>query len=126
MAFSATKDFPGTLLIDTLESIGVRFGKELNAYTSFDETVYTLPIPSNNLDLGMNILSNWAMGINFTEENVNRERGVILEEMRLGKGMRTRLQGQYLPILFNGSPYCNRLPIVTEDLIKNFRKEELH
>ncbi|MEG1585721.1 MAG: insulinase family protein [Bacteroidales bacterium] len=125
MAFSGTRDFPGKLLIDTLQSIGVSFGKELNAYTSFDETVYYLPIPSDHLSLGMQILANWAFYLTLTEESIDRERGVILEEMRLGKGSRTRLQEQYMPVLFKGSPYAYQFPIGTQEVIQNFQPEEL-
>lgn len=119
LAFSGTRDFPGLKLIDTLEGVGVRFGKELNAYTSFDETVYMLPIASENVDLGLNILVNWAHYFALTEEAIDRERGVILEEMRLGNDSRMRLQSQYMPVQFGGSPYPNRLPIGIEDVVKN-------
>lgn len=125
MAFSGTRDFPGSLLIDTLQSIGVRFGKELNAYTSFDETVFYLPIPRDKVDLGMRIASNWALHLNLTEKAIDRERNVILEEMRLGVNSRTRLQEQYLPVLFGGSPYPLRLPIGTADVVANFKYNEL-
>lgn len=125
MAFSGTRDFPGSLLIDTLQSIGVKFGKELNAYTSFDETVFYLPIPSAKIDLGMRIVSNWARHLNLTEKVIDRERNVILEEMRLGVNSRTRLQNQYLPVLFDGSPYPVRLPIGTAEVIGHFKYDEL-
>ena len=119
LAFSGTRDFPGLKLIDTLQNVGVRFGKELNAYTSFDETVYMLPIASENVDLGLNILANWAFHFALTEHAIDRERGVVLEEMRLGNDSRMRLQSQYMPIMFEGTPYPNRLPIGLEDIVKN-------
>ncbi|MDO5570446.1 MAG: insulinase family protein [Bacteroidales bacterium] len=125
MAFSGTKDFPGSLLIDTLQSVGVRFGKELNAYTSFDETVFYLPISSDKVDLGMRIVSNWAFHLNLADKTIDRERNVILEEMRLGSSSRTRLQNQYLPVIFDGSPYPNRLPIGTAEVIAGFEYNAL-
>ncbi len=119
LAFSGTRDFPGLQLIDTLESVGVRFGKELNAYTSFDETVYMLPIAVENVDLGLNILANWAYHFALTDQAIDRERGVIIEEMRMGNDAGMRLQAQYMPVIFGGSPYPVRLPIGKEEVIKN-------
>ncbi|WP_125042498.1 M16 family metallopeptidase [Bacteroides faecalis] len=120
MSFTGTSSFPGTELVNKLEGIGVHLGRELNAATFFEETVYYLPIPVEHLDLGLHILQEWAMNLALTEKAIDRERGVIIEELRLGKGASTRIREQYLPILFKGSDYPKRLPIGKEEVIANF------
>ena len=89
MNFNGTKHFKKNELVDYLQSIGVKFGADLNAYTSFDETVYILPIPSDEpekLDKGFQILEDWAHNALLDHEEIDKERGVVLEEYRLGKG----------------------------------------
>lgn len=120
MSFTGTSSFPGTELVNKLEGIGVHLGRELNAATFFEETVYYLPIPVEHLDLGLHILQEWAMNLALTEKAIDRERGVIIEELRLGKGASTRIREQYLPVLFKGSDYPRRLPIGKEEVIANF------
>jgi zinc protease len=122
MAFNGTRDFPKNQLIDYLEKSGVRFGADLNASTTFDETVYELPIPTDTtavFEKGFDILANWAGYVTFDPAELDRERGVVLEEERLrGKNAQERLQHQILPVLLNNSRYALRLPIGKEDIIK--------
>lgn len=122
MAFNGTRDFPKTALVDYLQKSGVKFGADLNAATSFDETVYQLPIPTDTASVfekGFDILANWAGYVAFDPSELNRERGVILEEARLrGKNAQERLQKQVYPVIFNNSRYAIRIPIGKEDIIK--------
>ncbi|HXI01329.1 MAG TPA: insulinase family protein [Sphingobacteriaceae bacterium] len=128
MGFNGTKNYPKNDLVNYLQKTGVRFGADLNAYTSFDETVYQLPIPSDDPEIlknGLQIMRDWAQDASLTDEEINKERGVVLEEKRLGKGAQQRMQEKYLPLLFNNSRYSNRLPIGTEDVLKNFTPQTL-
>lgn len=123
MSFNGTKNFPKNDLVNYLQKTGVRFGADLNAYTSFDETVYQLPIPSDDPEVlknGLQIMRDWAQGATLDPAEIDKERGVVLEEKRLGKGAQQRLQDKYLPMIFNNSRYSNRLPIGTEEVLKNF------
>lgn len=124
MNFNGTKNFPKNELVGFLQSIGVEFGADLNAYTSFDETVYILPIPTDkpgNLEKGFQILEDWAHNALMTDADIDNERGVVLEESRSGKGADDRMMQQYLPRLFAGSQYAHRLPIGKDDILKNFK-----
>jgi zinc protease len=129
MAFNGTRDFPKNSLIDYLQKAGVKFGADINAYTSFDETVYQLPIPTDTaglLEKGLDILLNWAGYVSFDKEEVDAERGVILEEARLrGKNAQERMQNQALPVLFNHSRYAERIPIGKEEILKTFSLETI-
>ena len=124
MAFNGTRDFPKNALVNYLQKSGVRFGADLNAYTSFDETVYQLPVPTDSAAVfqkGFNILANWAGYITFDAAEIDKERGVVLEEERLrGRNAQERLSQQTLPVLLNNSRYASRLPIGKQDVIKNF------
>lgn len=128
MKFNGTKNFPKNDLVNYLQKTGVRFGADLNAYTSFDETVYQLPIPSDDPEIlknGIQIMRDWAYGATLDPVEIDKERGVVLEEKRLGKGAQQRMQDKYLPMIFNNSRYSNRLPIGTEDVLKNFKPETI-
>ncbi len=128
MGFNGTKNYPKNELVNYLQKSGVKFGADLNAYTSFDETVYQLPIPTDDEDVlknGFQIMRDWAQDVTFDPAEINKERGVVLEEKRLGKGARERMQNKYLPIIFNNSRYSNRLPIGTEEVLKNFKTETI-
>lgn len=128
MAFNGTKHFKKNQLINFLEHAGVRFGAHINAYTGFNETVYKLSLPTDSLDVftkGFQILEDWAQYISFDREQVDKERGVIIEERRLRLGAQQRIQKQTLPVLFNGSRYPERLPIGQLDVLKNFDYEQL-
>ncbi|MGX5688297.1 M16 family metallopeptidase [Arcticibacter tournemirensis] len=128
MSFNGTKNFPKNELVNYLQKSGVRFGADLNAYTSFDETVYQLPLPTDDPELfknGMQIMRDWAQDALLDPSEIDKERGVILEEKRLGKGAQERMQNKYLPMLFNNSRYAKRLPIGTEEVLKNFKPEAI-
>ncbi len=123
MAFNGSRHFKKHQLISYLQSIGIKFGADLNAYTSFDETVYILPIPTDkkqNLETGMLVLEDWAHGLSMNHADIDAERNIILEEARLGKGADDRMNKQLYPALFNGSRYAERLPIGKEDIISHF------
>lgn len=128
MLFNGTKHFPKNELVNYLQSIGVEFGADLNAYTSFDETVYMLPVPTDNpknIETGFQILQDWAQGALMTDKDINEERKVILEESRLGKGAEDRMQKKFLPKLLGDSRYGYRLPIGKDQLLKTFKPEVL-
>ena len=128
MSFNGTKNFPKGELVNYLQKSGVRFGADLNAYTSFDETVYQLPIPSDNPDIlkhGIQIMRDWAHEAILSPDEINKERGVILEEKRLGKGAGERMRRKFLPLLLNQSRYANRLPIGTDEVLNDFKPETL-
>jgi zinc protease len=124
MAFNGTRDFPKNALVDYLQKSGVKFGADLNASTSFDETVYQLPLPTDSaavFEKGFNILANWAGYVTFDQAEIDKERGVVLEEARVrGKNAQERLSLQTLPVLLNNSRYASRLPIGKEEILKNF------
>ena len=120
-AFNGTVHFQKNDLISYLQSIGVRFGADLNANTNFDETVYILPVPTDTakiLDQAFTILEDFAHGQTFDSTEVVNERGVVLEEWRGGRGSGERLLQQWLPVAFKGSRYALRLPIGTDTSIK--------
>src|SRR5678816_2460684 len=100
-----------------------RFGADLNASTSFDETVYILPISSDDphiVEEGFTVLEDWAGNNLLDKTEIDKERGVVLEESRLSKGAQERMRRQYLPRLFNGSKYAERLPIGKDSILKTF------
>lgn len=129
MAFNGTRDFPKNELVNYLQKSGVKFGADLNAYTSFDQTVYELPLPTDSakvFEKGFDILANWAGYQTFDPTEINDERGVVLEEARLrGKNAQERLQNQVLPVLLNNSRYAQRIPIGKEDILKTFKPETI-
>lgn len=128
MNFNGSAHFPKNELVNYLQSIGVKFGADLNAYTSFDETVYILPIPSDNpekVEKGFTILEDWAAHALLDTTEINKERGVVLEELRLGKGAMERMGKKFIPVLLNGSRYSERLPIGKDSIIQNFKPEAL-
>ncbi len=128
MNFNGTENFKKNDLVDYLQSIGVKFGADLNAYTSFDETVYILPIPSDDpekLEKGFQILEDWAHLATLEDTAIDDERGVVLEEYRLGLGAEKRMMRDYLPKLMHGSQYADRLPIGTKEVLENFTYEDL-
>jgi zinc protease len=123
MAFNGTANFPKQALIDYLEGIGMRFGPEVNAYTSFDETVYMLTVPTDSAEVlatGFQVLRDWATALLLDPEEVELERGVVLEEWRLGRGASARMRDRQLPVIFHGSRYADRLPIGTRPSLESF------
>jgi len=128
MAFNGTKNFKKHEIIDYLESIGMQFGPEINAYTSFDQTVYMLQVPTDSLELvkkGFEILEDWAFNIAFENEEIDKERGVVIEEWRLGQGAQSRMQDKQFPIIFKDSKYAERLPIGKKEILETFEHETL-
>lgn len=128
MAFNGTKHFQKQELVDYLESIGMKFGAELNAYTSFEETVYMLNLPTDNdtvLKKGFQVLDDWASNVSYDEEEIDKERGVVHEEWRGGRGAGQRIRDTFLPVLFYDSKYGQRLPIGLMDVVDNCSYETL-
>ena len=128
MAFNGTVHFEKQELINYLESVGMRFGPDLNAYTSFDETVYMLQVPTDSLEIlekAFLILSDWAHGISMTSEEIDKERGVVREEWRLGQGAGKRMMDKQFPVLLHNSHYANRLPIGQKAVLDTFQHEAL-
>jgi len=128
MAFNGTKNFKKNELINYLESIGIKFGPELNAYTSFDQTVYMLTVPTDSVEIlskGFLVLEDWAHNLAFDSTEIDKERGVITEEWRLGRGAQMRMLDKQLPILFKGSKYADRLPIGKKEIIESFDHKTL-
>ena len=128
MAFNGSTHFKKHELISYLQSIGLKFGADLNAYTSFNETVYTLPLPTDKreaVEKGFLVLQDWAQGIAFNDPDIDSERGIVLEELRLGKGAQDRMNKVLFPKIFSGSKYADRLPIGTEDNLKGFKYETI-
>ena len=122
MDFNGTKNFPKNELVNFLEKNGIQFGADLNAYTSFDETVYMLPVPTDTLaklEKFMSVLSDWAGYATLEGSEIDKERGVVLEESRLRKGAQSRIQEKLLPVIFRGSRYAQRLPIGLDSIIQN-------
>ncbi|MFM9900459.1 MAG: M16 family metallopeptidase [Polaromonas sp.] len=117
MAFNGSTHFKKHELVSYLQSIGLKFGADLNAYTSFNETVYILPLPTDQreaVEKGFLVLADWAGGVRFADADIDLERGIVLEELRLGKGAQDRMNKVLLPQILGGSRYADRLPIGTQ------------
>jgi len=124
MGFNGTLQFPGNELIDALQKEGITFGRDNNAYTAFDQTVYNLTLPTDNpelFNLGLKVLGGWASGMLMTDSQIDDERGVIIEEWRGGLGADDRMRQKVWPIVLKGSKYADRLPIGTVDNLKTFK-----
>lgn len=128
MAFNGTENFEKQELVDYLESIGMAFGPSVNAYTSFDETVYMLQVPTDSAEVmatAFQILEDWAHGLTLDPAEVDQERDVVVEEWRLGRGAAARISDQQLPVMFEGSRYSQRLPIGDPEVLRSFPQEEI-
>lgn len=128
LAFNGTEHFEKNSIVDFFEKIGMNFGADLNAYTSFDETVYQLEVPADNpeyLEKALLILKDWACGITFEEEEIDKERGVINEEWRLRRGIQGRILDSYIPFVFKNSRYEERLPIGDMNVIQNIKRNRI-
>jgi len=129
MAFNGTARFPGKSLLSTLEKHGVAFGQDINAGTNFDETVYNLsdvPVDKPGLiDTCLMILADWSDFITLDENEINKERGVIIEEWRTRRSAQWRMMTKMLPVLFEGSMYAERDIIGDTAVLKNFLPETL-
>lgn len=127
MAFNGTENFEKLELVNFLERVGMRFGSHLNAYTSFDETVYMLEVPADDEEViatAFQVLRDWMQGIQFDPEEIDKERGVVIEEWRSGRGAQGRLNDKQLPVIFYGSRYAERLPIGKVEIIENIPREQ--
>lgn len=128
MAFNGTKNFPKHEIISFIESLGMRFGADINAYTSFDETVYMLQVPTDKPETmarAMLILEDWAHNITFDPAEIDKERGVVMEEWRSRRGAGARMQDKIFPIMLKGSRYAERLPIGKPEVIQGSKPERL-
>lgn len=128
MNFNGTKTFPKNELIDFLQKTGVRFGADINAYTSFDETVYMLQLPTDDsvlIEKGYQVIEDWAHNALLDDKEIDKERGIIVEEWRLGLGAQDRMMKKFFPIIFKNSRYANRLPIGKVEIIENFKHDVL-
>ena len=128
MAFNGTRNFEKTELLDYLQSIGMRFGPDVNAYTSFDETVYMLEVPTDDpeiLDTALLVLEDWASGVSLEDEEIERERGVVVEEWRGDRGAGARQRDAEIPYRFHGSRYAERLPIGDPEILREAPPERL-
>jgi zinc protease len=128
MAFNGTSHFPKHDVVAFLESLGMRFGADVNARTGFDDTVYMLTVPTDKpdvLDRALLILEDWAHDVSFEPEEIDKERGVVMEEWRLRRGAGARVSDQVLPIVLKGSRYADRVPIGKTDVIRNFKADRL-
>jgi len=122
MAFNGSKNFKKNELVDYLESVGTKFGPDLNAYTSFDETVYMLQVRTDDEEKmlkGLLVLEDWAGGLDFDHEEIDKERGVVVSEWRTRLSADQRMQQRYFPIMYKDSRYATRLPIGDPEIINN-------
>jgi zinc protease len=128
MSFNGTARFPKQDVVTFMQAIGMRFGAHVNAHTSFDETVYQLQIPTDNpvvIDRSLLIMEDWAHNVTFDPVEIDKERGVILEEWRLGLGAGARMQDKQFPVLLKGSRYADRLPIGRPETLRSFPYDRL-
>ncbi|WP_281633475.1 M16 family metallopeptidase [Flavobacterium luteolum] len=129
MAFNGTKNFEGKGILNTLQKQGAVFGRNINAYTSTDETVYNLDnIPSKDggvVDTCLLVLHDWSNFLSLTNEEIDAERGVITEEWRTRQNARARIYNQLAPYYYNNSLYADRMPIGDMDIVKNFKYQVL-
>ena len=129
MAFNGTEHYPGKGFLDYLEKNGVAFGRNINAYTAFNETVYNLSdVPATReglIDSCLLVLNDWSNYLLLTEEEIDSERGVISEEWRTRRNASFRMRSQWFPVVFEGSKWAERDVIGDLDIIKNFKPETL-
>ena len=127
MAFNGSTHFKKNDLIDYLESIGVQFGGDLNANTSYERTIYmlTVPLEKDNLKRSFTVFSDWAGGITFDKKELNKERGVILEEARLRDNVGERIFKQVEPLIFKNSPYFHKEAIGKKEIIRHIPVDDV-
>lgn len=129
MAFQGTQNFPGKGIITTLERHGISFGKDINAYTAHNETVYNISsVPTTDeslLDTCLLILHDWSYYLTLSDEEIDAERGVIAEEWRTRRNSDFRITAQIFPVLLKGSKYAERDVIGSLDVIKNFEYQTI-
>lgn len=128
MAFNGSKNYPKNEVITYLESLGVKFGADLNAHTSYDETVYKITIETQseqNLYKALDIVYDWAYNLSFDSLEIEKERGIIIEEWRTKQGASARLSDQSLPLIFYNSRYAERKPIGTLEILRSFKRNTI-
>jgi zinc protease len=128
MSFNGTLHFPKMDVVNFMQTIGMRFGAHVNAHTTYDETVYELQIPTDNaavIDRSFLVMEDWAHNVTFDPVEIEKERGVILEEWRLGLGADERVQQAQFPVLLKGSRYADRNPIGDPKIIQTANPERL-
>ncbi len=129
LAFNGSQNFPKQEVVKFLESVGMTFGAHTNAYTSFDETVYQMQIPTDSLSViekGIRILEDWAHNLSLEPAAIDKERSIIIEEWRLrDQGVSGRLMNRFFPIFFDGSVYAERMPIGVKAVLDTFKHERL-
>jgi zinc protease len=128
MSFNGTLHFPKQDVVGFMQAIGMRFGAHVNAHTTFDETAYELQIPTDNpavMDRSLLIMEDWAHNVSFDPVEIDKERGVVLEEWRQGLGAGSRIQDKQFPVLLSGSRYADRLPIGKPEIIRSFTYDKL-
>ncbi len=128
MAFNGSAHFKPGELVTFLESIGARFGPHVNASTSFDETIYMLDVPTDRdgyVDKGLLALRDFAGGATLSSDEIEKERGVVIEEWRGRLGAGSRITDQQLPVIFAGSRYADRLPIGLPEVLRTFPQQRL-
>lgn len=129
MAFNGTKNFPGKGIINYFETVGVKFGYNINAFTSLDETVYNLSdvptIREGIIDSALLVLHDWSHFISLLPEEIEAERGVIREEWRTGRNAERRMYKKLMPVIYKGSKYAERDVIGDINVINNFKHQEL-
>lgn len=122
MSFNGTEHFPGQDVAGFIQALGMRFGAHVNAHTGYDETVYQLQVPTDNrtvLDRALLIMEDWTHAVTFDQAEVDKERGVVLEEWRLGLGAESRMRDAEMPVLLKGARYADRSPIGRPEIIQN-------
>ena len=129
LCFNGTEHFEKSAIVDYFESIGMQFGPEVNAYTSFEETVYMLELPADDpeiLKTSLMVLHDWASAVSFNPQEIDKERGVIVEEWRLrNQGINGRVTDKVIPLLLKDSRFQDRLPIGSMDIIKNISYDRI-
>ncbi|HEX5068577.1 MAG TPA: insulinase family protein [Vicinamibacterales bacterium] len=128
MAFNGTKRFPRNEIAAFMASIGMRFGPEVNAETRYDETVYRVEVPTDDagvLNRALTVLEDWAHQVTFDSVEIEKERGVVLEEWRMRQGAALRMGDQQFAALVRGSRYADRSPIGTPESIRTFTAQRL-
>ncbi len=128
MSFNGTKRFPKQAIVQFIESVGIKFGADLNAHTTFDETVYELQVPTDDpklIDKGLDILRDWAGNVTFDPAEVDKERGVVMEEWRLGRGFQQRLIEKLITVVFTTSKYAQRFIIGKPEILQKAPRDTL-
>ena len=128
LAFNGSEHFEKNSLVDYFESIGMNYGADLNAYTSFEETVFKLEVPADDIEMlktGLLVLHDWACSLTFDQTELDKERGVIVEEWRLSQGADGRATEKIVPFLLKDSRYAERLPIGDMDIIREVSRERV-